>query len=953
MFDEIPIPGATVAACHDGDCLDTVTDAQGRYRFVELTPGDWTVQVRMRGFVSMTRTVAMTPDHGVSTWRLTLQSVDEVVSELASLEDADHLVSPRREPLADMPPPFLGGDERDLAFGVRDALTISGSTNNGLVSASGQPPVFGNNRPTRSVYTGMVSLLGGHSALDARPFSFTDSRLPRPRYGDVDVVAAFGGPFRVPGTTRSGYLFASAERAIVRRVQTQSAVVPTLRERRGDFSHTRNAAGDLVRLTDAATGQRFPTAVIPSERISPQAAALLALYPTPNVDTAGRYNYQASVVMANRRLGAETRVQQGLDERNDVSGTFAYRQTATDALTLFGFEDSREQRDTKASARWSHRVPRLLWLNLDYRFARLTSVATPHFANVTNVSGNAGIAGNNQEPVNWGPPTLQFSSGMATLTDSEYQRAEDVTHAWAADVGLSSRGRHTLTFGAGSSRRRIGRVAQRDPRGRFLFTGSVAGWDVADFLLGSPHASAVAFGPADTTLTAAAYHAYLNDDWRVADGLTVTAGVRWEYATPMTEQFNRLVNLDLAPGFTAAAPVVGSDPVGVVTGRRYSPALIRSDRLGFQPRVGLAWRPVHDSSLVIRASYRMYRDASGYESLATLMTQQPPLATTVSIERSETYPLTLYNGFPESTDATNTFAVDPDLRVGIAQIWEASMVYHLPNALTVMTTYTGTRGSRLMRQSLPNSVPPGASNPCPSCPTGYVYVTADGRSSRHAGHVELRRRLRNGWSASIGYTLAKAVDDGVTFGGPSLDGTNIAQDWRNLDAEYGPSSFDQRHVLTTEFQRNGRIGAFLGGWTFTGRLRVGSGLPLTPIYFLVVPGTAVSGVVRADLTGVSAEPQDPQFHVNPAAYRQPAPGQWGTAGRHSITGPTQVTLDGSVGRTFAWGERLTFDWRLDASNVLNTVTYARVNMRVSSPQFGLPNLVHPMRQVRTSLRVGF
>ncbi len=46
---------------------------------------------------------------------------------------------------------------------------------------------------------------------------------------------------------------------------------------------------------------------------------------------------------------------------------------------------------------------------------------------------------------------------------------------------------------------------------------------------------------------------YLNDDWRVSPQLTINAGVRWEYGAPVTEMKNRLVNLDVASGFTAMA----------------------------------------------------------------------------------------------------------------------------------------------------------------------------------------------------------------------------------------------------------------------------------------------------------------------------------------------------------------------------------------------------------------
>ncbi len=56
-----------------------------------------------------------------------------------------------------------------------------------------------------------------------------------------------------------------------------------------------------------------------------------------------------------------------------------------------------------------------------------------------------------------------------------------------------------------------------------------SGSDVADFLLGIPDASAIAFGNADKYLRQSVYDAYLNDDWRVNPQLTVNAGVRWEY----------------------------------------------------------------------------------------------------------------------------------------------------------------------------------------------------------------------------------------------------------------------------------------------------------------------------------------------------------------------------------------------------------------------------------------
>src|SRR5262249_22934739 len=150
----------------------------------------------------------------------------------------------------------------------------------------------------------------------------------------------------------------------------------------------------------------------------------------------------------------------------------------------------------------------------------------------------------------------------------------------------------------------------------------------------------------------------------------------------------------------------------------------------------------------------------------------------------------------------------------------------------------GTRGEHLMQESLPNTVPLGAANPCPACPTGFVYLTSGGSSSKHAGQVQLRRRLRSGFTATIQHALSKATDNAGAFTGVRLDGSAIAQDWQHLDAEQGPSNFDQRHLVTAQFQYttgmgvsggamlDGMRGRLLNGWTFTGDLKAGSGLPL-------------------------------------------------------------------------------------------------------------------------------
>ena len=77
------------------------------------------------------------------------------------------------------------------------------------------------------------------------------------------------------------------------------------------------------------------------------------------------------------------------------------------------------------------------------------------------------------------------------------------------------------------------------------------------------------------------------------------------------------------------------------------------------------------------------------------------------------------------------------------------------------------------------------------------------------------------------------------------------------------------------------------------------------------------------------------------------------ASHHPAARPAQFSLNAAVGRTFRWGDRLNLDWRFDASNVLNHLTWASVNTIVGSPQFGLPSRANQMRKLQSSLRLRF
>jgi hypothetical protein len=999
-FTGLAVPGATVTATQGDKQLVTTTDQSGVYRFADLSDGTWTIKIEMRGFAPLSRDVNVIPGAQAAVWELALLSFEEItkglpppVSQAASNPAASSTTiraqggrgtvttAPagqgfqRAGVTAQATPPAAAaaaarpsGPEEPApdANAANDGFLVNGSVNNGAASPFAQFAAFGNNRRRPgALYNAQAGLTLSSSAWDAKPYPITGRQTAVPDYTNLHFVGMFQGPLRIPRLlpNRGPNLFVGYQLTNDDNASTASQRMPTSLERNGNFSQTVDGLGRPITVIDPATGQPFPNNTIPRDRISPEAAALLDYYPLPTVaQSPERFNYEAPIISGVRQDSVQSRVTQVVNQRNQIFGTGQYSRNTIDSTTLFRFTDRTQSSNTDIGVNWSRRVSQFLQLRTRYQFTRVSSTTTPFFANRINVSGDAGIMGNNQDPINWGPPSLSFSS-VAGLSDGLARESDTTTHNGGVEAFLF-RGRHNFTIGGDVRRHLIDLVSQQDPRGSFAFTGALTGHDFADFLLGRPATASIAYGNADKYFRGYSFGAYITDDWRIGPSFTLTAGVRWDYETPLTEQQARLVNLDVASDFSTVQQVQASNPTGAVTGEDYTSALVKPDKGGIQPRLALAWRPVPGSSLVVRAGYGIYRNSNVYQSITTLLAQQPPLSTTFSIASSLSNPLTLSHGFvaPANGNLTNTFAVDPNFRIGASHNWQASVQRDLPASLTVLATYLGTRGTNLIQEFLPNTYPRGAVNPCPACPAGFVYLTSNGSSSRHAGQVQIRRRLRNGLTATVQYTLAKAEDNAASFQGANLSGQVFAQNWLDLDAEWGPSSFDQRHQITANFQYttgvgvaggalvDGWRGALFKNWTMTGQLTTGSGLPLTPYYLSAVPGTGFTGAIRASTTGASTEPPE-GYYLNSAAYTAPAPGTWGNAGRNSARGPAQFLFNAGITRTFPWGSRLNLDYRIDATNVLNTVTYTGVNTLIGNQQFGLPNAANQMRRIQTSLRM--
>jgi hypothetical protein len=810
---------------------------------------------------------------------------------------------------------------------------------------------FGNaRRNRRSQYNGNLAVILDNSALDAKPFSLTGQDTPKAAYNHFRTTGALGGPLKIPKllSGQNTFFFLNYQLTRNHNASVATGLVPTEAEREGIFPGL---------------------SVIP---INPQAQSLLNFYPLPNFSGNSRYNYQTSLLALGNQSNVNTRISQTINATNQLTGSFAWQNSDTTNPNLFGFVDSTNMTGFNTGLQWTHHFTTTLISNLRYNFSRSAGQTTPFFANTQNVSGAAGIQGNDQASAFWGPPSLSFSNGFSGLSDGNFSRNHNSTNQVGENL-IWIRGKHNFTFGGDFRRLDFNQLSQQNPRGSFVFTGAFTGNDFADFLEGVPTTSSIAYGNADKYYRTSWLDGFVNDDWRIKSNLSINVGLRWDFQAPVKELYNRLVNLNIGPGFTSesavcatAPPSTTASPCTLASQAGYPSSLLRPDYHEFQPRIGVAWRPFTQHSTVVRAGYGIYYNTSVYQPLAAQMAQQSPLSYSVTQPNSLTNPYTLANAFltPAINAVPQTYALDPNFKIGYLHYWQASVQQNLSSSIILTLTYHGNEGTHQLQEFLPNTFPAGS--PASPYPSGYVYITSNGNSNYNAGSVQLQRRFRSGFSWNGMYTFSKALDDAEGLGGRGSPGATYAQNWLDLTADRSLSSFNRTHTLNLTAQYstgqgtsggtllNGWKGALAKDWTFSATSVVASGLPETPVILnRVATGTGITGTLRADYIGGPLAPTLTGYGFNTAAFAAPLPAQFGDAGRGIITGPMEFSLNASAGRVFRLGERRSFDIRFDSTNVLNHVTYTSWNTTLGNAQFGLPVSANAMRSMQLTLRFRF
>jgi hypothetical protein len=870
---------------------------------------------------------------------------------------------------------FGGGGFGGGGFGGRGGGGFGGGFGGrgpgGRGGPAGAGGFIGNRRNAqRNQVRGSIFYTGRNSALDASPFSITGQNGTKAAYAQNQFGFNLGGPLEFPKLFHSQNTFFTINYNgnLSRNGANLVSTVPTVAERGGNFA-------GLTTIYQPGTSNPFADNQIPLAQINSIAQGLLPFIPLPNQPGTVN-NYRLVSAVPNHSQNMNIRVNQTLSRRDQLSFGTNWQTRNSESLQNFGFLDQATGAGIGANVNYRHTFGAGIFQSLTGTFNRNSNMATPFFSNGANVAAQLGIQGTSTNPLNYGPPTLNFTN-FGSLTDgSPSQNA--VYNVGFAEIFSIRHGKNNWSLGGGYTRYFNNTVTDSNGRGTFTFTGLATsklnldgtvvpntGYDFADFLLGSPQSNSIRYGSSNTYFRSNAYNLFIQDDYRMTANLTLNLGVRYEYFAPWHEKYGRIANLNILPGFTGATvvtPAASGQPAG----------LIHPDHNNFGPRLALAWKPRSRKSQVVRVGYGIYYNPSVYNQFMSRLSAQPPFAQSTNVIASTANPLTLASGLtviPISKTILNTFAVNPNYSDLYAQTWNVTVQTSLPRAFVGEVHYMGTKGTHLDILEAPNQAPPGSAataqlrQPIGNA-TSFTYETPDANSIYHAIQGRLTRRFRRGISGNLLYTFSKAIDNSATLGGA---GNTVAQNFQNLAAERGLSSFDRRQVFTGNFVVSSPVGdakgiltnrkfitAALKDWTLAPSITAQTGTPLTARVLgnqSDNAGTGVIGSSRAQATGLPIETSSGFFNL--AAFTNLIPGPYGNAGRNTIPGPGTFVINLSLQRTIAITERKRFSIRIDANNVTNHVNITGFGTVVNSQNYGVASSAGAMRSISATLRFNF
>jgi hypothetical protein len=597
-----------------------------------------------------------------------------------------------------------------------------------------------------------------NSALDANEFFNSAAGREIPPFRMNQFGFAAGGPVRLgrlyDGRNRT-FFFGDFQGTRWRRGEVFTTTLPTPEERAGNYTQTRNTAGQMIVVYDPVTtrpdparpGQYirdpFPGNTLPSGRIDPIARNIVSYFPQPNapgnpITNVNNFISNASRTIDKNEFSARVDHQVtspwrlfGRLSRNftdlvqpDTFGNpassgsgnvgrsdFNYTTAAVDNTVLLGPASILSIR--YGFARWFQDRPTRSYgfdqKELGYPASLVNQFQIPVFP-ATTVEGYSGTAGNSY---------LLNGNDTHSLIASWTRLAG--RHSWKAGSDVRLRRLNVVAVAGAGGSYSFTRVFTRGPNPNQFTANSGVG--MASLLLGAA-ASGQANIIAGESLQDWYLAGYIQDDIRINRRLTLNLGLRYETEPPYTERRNQLVYFDSAVPSAVRNPrfpnlTGGVRFAGAGGGSRH---VFNWDRNNFSPRVGIAYTLT--PSTVFRSGVGLFYapleistsntgntlPSAGYSSSTPFV---------ASLDDGLTPFRYLRNPFPEglvqptreslgtATNVGQTLDLwDNTARTPHAWQWNADLQRRLPHDFLVDVAYSANRGIRLAQLRELNALDP-------------------------------------------------------------------------------------------------------------------------------------------------------------------------------------------------------------------------------------------------------
>jgi Carboxypeptidase regulatory-like domain/TonB dependent receptor len=786
----------------------------------------------------------------------------------------------------------------------------------------------------------------------------------------------FGGTIGGPIKHDKIFFFLGYQGNIIRSNPSQSfSFIPTPAMLSGNFLTitSTSCAASAITLKDPNNGnQPFPGNQIPVTRFSAPALKMMSFYPT-TTDPCGKSFYGT---VANQdehqglaRIDYQLTSQQNLFFRYFI--THSLQPTPYDgknplSMTLSGADDL--VNSFVLGHTWVLGAGTVNSFRATFDRSAVTKTQVPTFDGPT--------LGINMHTLVPGHLVATATGAIYSSSVFSYGAFDPTTGYQLADDVSKVIGNHQIGFGVNMIRPVQYVYGPLNGDGNFTFNGQTTGLSMADFLLGK--ASAFTQGGIQYDYERYRYIGlYIQDNWKVTQHLSISAGLRWEPFIGGKMPLGYVQHFDMASFLNNVhSSVYPNAPAGVfypgdsqfdTNGR---PSHIRPN--DFAPRIGMVWDPKGDGRMTIRASYGLF-----YELPHTLFaygfSQAPPWGSSISLTNvdfanpwanypgGDPFPLQLANKnfqFPQPGNYTS-YPLDP--KITYLQQWNLSIQKQIGKNWLASASYLGNNTVHLWADAPINAaiyIPGGSCvingvTYSPTCSTtantnqrrtlallnpsqgkyfGIVHQLDDGSTANYnALLVSIQHRLANHFTVLGNYTWSHCIAGIFTS---ELDGTQYTNP-QNRNADRGNcAAIDRRHLLNISAVEEAPKFAnkinqwILGDWKLSQILRVQSGG-----YFTVIAGVdqALNGNPapgqRANYLGpspyaVAGATKNVWLNrtlVNNVltAWGTPAIGTFGNLGQSSLLGPGSFQFDMSLSRSFNVREHQRLELRGEAFNVLN------------------------------------